>query len=107
MDAVQYLKEKGRFCKQYKGCSQCPLYEHSNCVCPDSINPAEAVRIVEKWSNEHPIQTNAQKFEEVFGITLGTFWNMGYREADNFVGAPYEPPTATKAADWEGDTVWE
>lgn len=87
MDAVEYLKEKGRFCKQYKGCSQCPLYERGNCVCPDSTNPAEAVRIVEEWSKAHPIQTNGQKFQEVFGRNKHIKW-CGLEWWD----MPYEAP---------------
>lgn len=72
MDAVKYLKEKRRMCEIYikhKYCEACPLADNGgSCGPQEDANPAEAVRIVEEWSKAHPIQTNGQKFEEVFGI---------------------------------------
>lgn len=63
MDAVEYLKERARMCNSYERCSECPLL---NVGCGES-NPDETVDIVEQWSREHPVMTNAMKFEEVFG----------------------------------------
>lgn len=73
MDAVEFIKERYRICKSYICNDQCPL-GRSNLPIPDlgcgefiQKFPAEAVSIVEKWSNEHPPMTNAMKFEEIFG----------------------------------------
>ena len=64
MDAVEYLKERARMCKSYGYiCAECPLI-NGKCV---AGNPEEIVSAVEKWSREHPVMTNAMKFEEVFG----------------------------------------
>ena len=68
MDAVEYLKERLRLCDEYRNdhtsCEGCPF----GTVCmSEAFNPEESVRIVEEWSKAHPIQTNAQKFAEVFG----------------------------------------
>lgn len=30
-------------------------------------------QVVEKWSKEHPIVTNADKFKEVFGKPIGSY----------------------------------
>lgn len=75
MDAVKYLKEKVRMCERDRliDCEHCPLSRYNNgtdsgCADFEEEHPAEAVRIVEEWSKAHPIQTNGQKFEEVFGI---------------------------------------
>jgi hypothetical protein len=64
MDAVEYLKERARICKSFnRFCAGCPLFS----VGCGKGNPDEAVDIVEQWSREHPVMTNAMKFEEVFG----------------------------------------
>ena len=58
MDALEYLKERNR------------MWDVSqvSVEVEEDENPAEAVRIVEEWSREHPKMTNARKFEEVFGV---------------------------------------
>ena len=69
MDAVEYLKTMKRICYQYtNGCNTCPLSGNNSCVyggAPE--DPEEAVDIVEQWSKEHPVVTNADKLLEVFG----------------------------------------
>lgn len=62
MDVVKFLMESKRMCQRYKVCSRCPL--NGNCIA-SIVDPADAVRavaIVEKWSNEHPIETNGMRF---------------------------------------------
>lgn len=75
MDAIEYLKEKERMCRSCY-CDKCGMSEDDGSMCCSSCTeqtkPEEAVRIVEKWSRAHPVQTNAQKFEEVFGETINT-----------------------------------
>ena len=91
MDAELYLKERERLLKSVTNEDDRTEIMHK-VFCKERDNPAEAVCIVEEWSKAHPIQTNAQKFEEVFGITLGTFWHMEFVDADDFMGKPYESP---------------
>lgn len=71
MDAVQYLMYVKKMCEEYM-CDDCPIgrnAEEKGCRCDEyqKIYPSDAVRIVEEWSQDNPLQTNAQKFEEVFG----------------------------------------
>lgn len=74
MDAVEYIKEKVRMCHSdpvtKNKCNRCPFDADTveiGCVYWEETDPAEAVRIVEEWSKAHPIQTNGNKFREVFG----------------------------------------
>ena len=73
MDAEKYIKENKRMCNSYDGCINCPFNRANNNemdYCIDTTNSEivkKQVEIVEKWSKEHPIVTNAMKFKEVFG----------------------------------------
>ena len=77
MDAVEFLKENGRMCKAFDSCSgknggeMCELYVKSNekglsCADYASAYPEEAVKIIEKWSKDHPRKTRQDKFLEAF-----------------------------------------
>lgn len=101
MDAVMYLKEKVRMChndptEKFK-CDRCPMFADTveiGCVYWEETDPAEAVRIVEEWSKAHPIQTNADKFKEVFGFG---HQGVGCNDCkivygDTWWDAPYEAP---------------
>lgn len=63
MDAVMYLKELERMCDSCEDCEGCGIKERVGwkkaCIGFDNKNPETAVAIVEKWSNAHPIRTNA------------------------------------------------
>ncbi|MCR4802397.1 MAG: hypothetical protein K5895_05260 [Lachnospiraceae bacterium] len=96
---------------EYKGdegcsgirCTDCPFYEK---VCKKYatdpscaiFNAHEAIKIVEQWAEEHPFQTNAEKFKEVFGFEPNVFTDNenhvlcnGYRTMDEkFWKAEYE-----------------
>lgn len=70
MDAVKFLEEIKRLCKQQERCDKCPLYgkcseadvqQHSD---GNAIN--ELVTAVEKWSAEHPRKTRLMDFLEKF-----------------------------------------
>lgn len=89
MDAVEYLKERARMCKQPL-CDQCEFNGtgYAQCFGYENMYPKECVSIVEQWSREHPVMTNAQKFEEVFGYFApvqgrpympSTWWNEPYK----------------------------
>lgn len=94
MDAAKYLIEKLRMCKNCSCCqavpNQCPLSKAKkqfNCSDWVEMHPTEAVAIVEKWSKEHPVKTNADKFKEVFGFGGHTqvdqhaqWWDEPYEE---------------------------
>lgn len=77
MDAVRYLKESERMCTCCEGCEGCEIKERvgqgNSCIDFESANPESAVAIVEKWSAEHPIRTNAiyvaEKLREI-GYTV-------------------------------------
>lgn len=69
MDAVEYLKQLKRMCKDRK-CNECPLYKKiyafRPCV-PYAIEDEKmTVEIVEKWAKEHPVKTRMDKLLEAF-----------------------------------------
>lgn len=71
MDAVKYLKEKARMCKTIGGCYYCPFTKEVKgvrkvCGSFQKEYPEEAVKIVEKWSAEHPQKTILQDFLEKY-----------------------------------------
>lgn len=97
MDAVKYITEKERMCKAQglpvrdRRCDGCPLLRAANArnqlLCIDLIKgyPEIAVGVVEKWSREHPIKTNKEKFFEDFGIDADfditdKWWGEEYKE---------------------------
>ena len=57
MDAVTYVREQRRLCDGHSTCIECPLDKFENCAYAD---PEEVVKIVEKWSKEHPLVTNGK-----------------------------------------------
>ncbi|MBR2999702.1 MAG: hypothetical protein IKF39_01785 [Oscillospiraceae bacterium] len=108
MDAVQFAREQYRMCELYasaEDCGECPIdevnkYGFMGCAAFIGEHPEVAVRLVEEWSKAHPVQTNAQKFEEVFGeyllqtrfdtvnrvmvttAPIGEWWNEPYKEPE-------------------------
>ena len=76
-------KEKQRMCQKCL-CSSCPLGEHNDknggCSKWAILYPEEAERIIMKWSAEHPIMTNAKKFEQVFGFSF--YYRFGGSDVD-------------------------
>ena len=71
-----YLKEKARMTKSVlKGCTitcrECPLSDYNNpehigCGWFEKRYPKEAISIVQKWSDEHPIKTILDDFLEKY-----------------------------------------
>lgn len=63
---------RGRFnCEGVVDCKKCLFNdEDGECICSygDGSNSFKIIEIVEQWSKEHPVQTNLDKFKEVFGI---------------------------------------
>lgn len=67
MDAVKFIEEARRMCQTYDGCEDCPANACGNVVdchvdIMQTIDAADAVAIVEKWSKEHPIKTRNSEF---------------------------------------------
>lgn len=79
MDALKYFQEKARMTKaDEKGnctisCAHCPLFSHNHdevsdsiCGCFELTYPEEAIAIVQKWAEEHPVKTLLQDFQEKY-----------------------------------------
>lgn len=77
MNAVEFLRKRGRMCKTFGLCSgkdsgtMCELYAKSSekgLSCADYANayPEEAVAIVERWAKEHPKKTRQSEFLKLF-----------------------------------------
>lgn len=69
---TEIMKQKKRMCEKYykNNCAYCPLedFVEINCDAEINANPQEAEEIIMKWAEEHPTQSNADKFKEVFGF---------------------------------------
>ena len=77
MDAVEFLKERERMCREYASCSECPFGEieqgftSAECAYRYNLWPAESLVIaLQAWITSHPKTTNAMKIKEVFGVDL-------------------------------------
>lgn len=88
MGAVECMKDLARMCE-----NDCPLpVKCDECNSWIMQHPAEALRIVEKWSKAHTIQTRKDKFKEVFGITVWESIDEGHGDWSSWWDAPYEAP---------------
>ena len=57
MNTYEYIKERNRMCKSYdEGCEGCPALDDLSCAVGNesTMDVAEQIAIVEKWSAEHP-----------------------------------------------------
>ena len=106
MEALEFLKEYRRMCNLYEHCEGCPLSE-KQCLAQRLQTDSEYLTVtseVEKWSKEHPIITNAQKFKEVFGFNgdtvnkfkpeigiAGTKGSCGYDDCRESCGSRHFP----------------
>lgn len=77
MNAVEFLRKRGRMCKTFGLCSgkdsgtMCELYAKSSekgLSCADYANAysEEAVAIIERWAKEHPRKTRQSEFLKMF-----------------------------------------
>lgn len=69
MDALEFIKEWVRMCKTIKNCNECDIRRiksDGNCRLKIESNPEEAVAIVEKWYEEHPIKTRQSEFLKIY-----------------------------------------
>ena len=94
MEALEFLKEYRRMCNSYIDhfmCEGCPL-KGKQCLGTGVRFKTDSEYLtitstVEQWSKEHPIITNAQKFEEVFNLSGhrlihpgAQWWDEPYKE---------------------------
>lgn len=61
MSAVEYLTAHKRMHNSVRSCAECPLSHNHNgrgsaCCDFEDKHPDEAVAIVEKWAQEHPVK---------------------------------------------------
>ena len=68
MDAVSYIRERARMCKETKNCGECPLIG-GGCGSNLKMSPKKILAIVEQWSKEHPLVTNGDKVMEIIKDT--------------------------------------
>lgn len=94
MEALEFLKEEIRFCREHECCADCEVSRYCSFLnrprhlTNDCIE--SRIHIIEGWSKEHTIITNEMKFKEVFG-QLKTSGPMFYAEA-GWWNAPYKEP---------------
>lgn len=66
MDALEFIRERNRMCKNFgDGCMSCPLYKEGN-HCMAILWEEEIIPIVEDWSAAHPRKTRQSKFLEQY-----------------------------------------
>lgn len=74
MDAVKFINEVYRMCRAIdRKCASCPFHYKKGaailgfpCQSVQRESPEKAVKIVEKWSREHPQKTLLQDFKEKY-----------------------------------------
>lgn len=64
---VEFIRELVRLCDSNSLCSGCPLHnEQESCEgTPSEYLSEDAISIVQKWSDEHPVMTWAGKLREL------------------------------------------
>lgn len=64
MDAVEFIRERNRMCKHFRGCAGCPA-DGMICSTIWGMNDTERlVQVVEEWAKEHPHKTRQSEFLE-------------------------------------------
>ena len=87
---LNYVSEKKRLCESNtEHCLSCVLSE-IGCDIVDEIT-AEHIEILQKWSDEHPQQTMADKFFEIFPNAKKTATNLPV-VCPEYLGWPTELP---------------
>lgn len=79
MDVIKFFKERDRMCDYFRlrdssvitKCIGCPLSSANNseregCYIFINHNPEQAIEIVEKWSDSHPVRTRADVYKQMF-----------------------------------------
>ena len=90
---LNYAKEYKRMCDFYDNnglCEACPMVEEKACHNAEKITQKH-IDIVQKWSDEHPQQTMADKFFEIFPNAMKTPTNLPV-VCPKYLGWPTELP---------------
>ncbi len=66
MEALKFLQETHRMCEMRENCDNCPVKDIYCGVTKEKYDFAKFVKIVEKWSNEHPVKTRQSEFLKMF-----------------------------------------
>lgn len=67
MEVVNFFETANRYCDM-TDCSDCKIIQNGYCCIDIPRQDIEhIVGLLEIWKKEHPVKTNRQKFEEVFG----------------------------------------
>ena len=81
---LNYVKERGRMCNSMHGCDDCPLVETLDCALVSETSQ-ECIDIVQKWSDEHPQETMAEHFFNLFPNAPKSIDGISYT-CPNFLG---------------------
>lgn len=66
MDVMEFIRERNRMCKHFRGCNGCPA-DGMICSTIWGMNDAERlVQVVEEWAKEHPRKTRQSVFLEQY-----------------------------------------
>lgn len=91
MDAVEFLKEKNRMCREYGGlpedCFICPIGNgrgecQAGILENQKVTEEILVQIVEKWAKEHPKKTRQSEFLKMFPNAKMMGGVLGIRPCD-------------------------
>ena len=85
--AKEYLLGKKEICN-FKDCSDCPAHDPEGCVLgSDEEYPEEAIKVIEKFIKEQPLQTKRDKFIEVFGDVkiYPEWWDELYEKPEDTI----------------------
>ena len=69
MDAISFIKERGRMCQSMEYCDECPAHIDGECYVGGILevrNPEKQVSIVEEWSFMNPIKTRQLEYLKMF-----------------------------------------
>lgn len=62
MDATEFIRERNRMCKHFRGCNKCPA---DGMICStiwDMHDAEKLVQVVDQWAAEHPRKTQQSEF---------------------------------------------
>ena len=68
MDAIQFIKEKERMCKDCGSCILCPAWLDDWCAVGlrSGVSPEQQINIVKEWAEQHPRKTRQDVFLEQY-----------------------------------------
>ena len=67
-NTIDFISEYNRLCESNQDCINCPLFlvlSDNSCVRGIINRTKEAIKIVQKWSDEHPKETYVENFLKI------------------------------------------